>query len=140
MIEQHINQRQRVKEIMEETKKRLSIEIGKPVSLLYSIKVNHLSPQLIVQQVLSVCKITYSELVSKSQERKYVIPRYLAMWLLTYYCGQDQKEIGDLCGRERTVVSIGIKAINDALDVNDELVTIPLKEIEQRLLQITTAA
>lgn len=130
-------QKMRVKEIMAEAEQKIASEIGRPVNLLYKIKVNHMNPQLIIQQVLAVCKVTYSELTGKSQEQRLVVPRHLVIWLTTYYCGLADSEVGQLVNRDRTTVVHAIGKINDSLDVQDQLYMMPLKEIEQRLLQIT---
>ncbi|MEQ1677882.1 MAG: helix-turn-helix domain-containing protein [Chitinophagaceae bacterium] len=133
-------QKQRVKEIMAEAEQKITTEIGRPVNLLYKIKVNHMNPQLIIQQVLAVCGVTYGELVSKSHEQRYVVPRRIVMWLTTYYCGLSDTEVGKLINRDRSTVSHGIVSMNDSLDVQDDLYIVPLKQIETQLLQITNAA
>ncbi|MGQ0738393.1 MAG: helix-turn-helix domain-containing protein, partial [Bacteroidota bacterium] len=120
--------------------KKLSDEIGKPVSLMYRIKVNHLNPQLIIQQVLSVCNISYSDLLKKSNEKKHVIPRRLIIWLVTYYCGFSSPMIAPMLNIDASTVRHGIDSMNDSLDTEDPMYLIPLKEIEQRLLQITREA
>lgn len=129
-------QKLRVREIMQEAEQKITTEIGRPVNLMYKIKVNHLNPQIIIQNVLKVCGITYSELINKSHETKYVVARHLVMWLVTYYCGLSDAEVGKMVNRDRSTVSHGLGIINDRLDVKDDLYIKPLEEIEKILLGI----
>jgi chromosomal replication initiation ATPase DnaA len=132
-----VEQKQRVKEILAETEMKLTAEIGKPVSVLYRIKVNHLNPTLIIQQVLTTCNVSYSEVLSKSKEQKCFVPRRLIMWLVSYYCGFNSHQIAPLLNVDNSAVRHGIEGVNNALDVADPIFLVPLKDIEKKLLAIT---
>ncbi len=132
--------RQRVMEIMAETESRLTAEIGSPVSVTYQIKVNRVNAQIIIQQVLAVFGITYSDMISKSKEHQFCVPRQITAWLITYYTGSSQEQIAAHINRDRSMVSKSIDRVNDMLDTCDELYIKPLREIELRIKQIIANA
>ena len=132
-----LEQSNQVREIMNDTQNRLTQVIGAPVSLMYKLKVNHINPQLIIQNVCRVTGFTFAQILSKSHEQKYVVARRLIMWLTTYYCGMSDYEVGLLIDLDRSTIAKGIIAVNDMLETNDQLYVEPLRKLETIILELT---
>jgi chromosomal replication initiation ATPase DnaA len=79
--------KQQVSNILAECQNKLSQTLGKPVNVIYRIKVNSISPELIVQQVCEECKLRYSDIVAKGKQKEFAVARNIIAWLVTYYCG-----------------------------------------------------
>lgn len=131
----------RIKEVMDNTSKQLKDILGKPVTLIYKLKVNDISAEHIIQTVCKVCNITWSKMMDKSKSLEVVVPRQITAWLLARYCGYTQEKIAQEFGKaDHSVVSHMIQRVNEMLDTNDELYTRPLKTIESCILKLTEEA
>lgn len=136
----HEQAKAEVKDILNECQLKLSNVIGKPVNIMYRIKVNDINAQLIIQTVCAVMNLSYSQLISKSQEQQLVVGRNLVMWLTQYYCGLTAAKIADLVNRDRTTVTHSVIKVNEMLDVADPLYMLPIQKIEKIILNITNEA
>ena len=128
--------KQQVDTILNKCREDLQAAIGKPVNVLFRIKINNINPHLIINNVLAVIGVTYSEMISKSREQQLVTARTLVMWLVNTYCGFSHGQIADLVNRDRTTVTVGLKQVSDFIENNDPVIMIPLLKIEKRLLEI----
>jgi hypothetical protein len=78
-----------------------------------------------VQQILEiVCRatgITEKEMLSKSRERRIVIPRQVFCWLAAKYSNESLVEIARfLGGKHHTTIMHSIQQVNDKIDIYDE--------------------
>lgn len=136
-----IEKQLRIKEVMDNTSKQLKEILGKPVTLIYKIKVNDISAEHIIQTVCKICNITWSEMIGKTKTNHVVVPRQLTAWLLALYCGYTREKIAQEFGKaDHSVITHMIQRVNDMLDTNDELYTRPLKTIESCILKLTEEA
>ena len=129
-----------VNDIIEKAKQDIANAIGRNATIIVRLKVNHLNPELIIQQVCSTCKVTWSQVVDKGNKSEYVVPRHLIAWLVSHYCGLTQEAIGKMLYRDRSAVSQAISKVNDMLDCNDAMYVRPLQEVEKLLLNIINDA
>jgi chromosomal replication initiation ATPase DnaA len=124
--------------VLDECQKRLTAIIGKPVNVLYRIKVNSINPQLIINFVCHVQKVFYSDVLSRSQERHLVISRNMISWLVKWYCGYTHEQISKLVNREISNVTHSLKTVDDMMGIADPLYLGPIQEVEKLLLGVTT--
>jgi hypothetical protein len=78
-----------------------------------------------VQQILEiVCRatgITEKQMLSKSRERRIVIPRQVFCWLAAKYSNESLVEIARfLGGKHHTTIMHSIQQVNDKIDIYDE--------------------
>jgi len=78
-----------------------------------------------VQQILEiVCRatgITEKEMLSKSRERRIVIPRQVFCWLAAKYTNTSLVDIGSfLGGKHHTSIMYHVRQINDLISIHDE--------------------
>lgn len=125
-----------VKQVMEETQKALSEIYGTPVSVMYKIKSNYISPNLLLQVVLSHFKLKYSDLASKRRDTEVTLPRQLYSYLAKGYCGLTDLQIAEIINRDRTTVTVSLQKVKDMVDNNDPLYTEPLQEIETAIMNL----
>ncbi len=125
-----------VKQVMEETQRLLSEIYGTPVSVMYKIKSNHISPNLLLQVVLNHFKIKYSELVSQRRDAEVKLPRQLYCYLAKGYCGLTDQQIAEIINRDRTTATISIQKVKDMVDVEDAVYTEPLQQIEDAIMNL----
>jgi chromosomal replication initiation ATPase DnaA len=133
-------ERKVVNDIIEKAKQDITNAIGRTATIILRLKVNHLNPELIIQQVCTTCKVTWSQVVNKGREREYVTPRHLICWLITHYCGLTPDKIAQFIHRDRTTVLYAIENVNNMLDTNNPMYVHPLVEIEKLLLNIVNDA
>jgi len=67
-----------------------------------------------IQKVIcSHFKVDFSDIESKSRERKFVIPRQLIAYFCKIYLDETLAEIGNLVNRDHSTVLNSIKVINN---------------------------
>lgn len=123
-----------IRQIMEQTQKDVSDIIGTPVTIMYKIKTNSISPNLILQIVMAHFKITYSQFVSSKRNQELVVPRYIFCHLVKGYCGLTQNQIAEIICRDRTTVLIGLQKVVEMLDIADPVYVQPLQMIEEAII------
>jgi chromosomal replication initiation ATPase DnaA len=133
-------QRKLVNEILDKAKQDITNAIGRPATLVVRLKINHLNEELIIQQVCTTCKVTWSQVINKGNERPFVIARHLICWLITHYCGYIHEKTAALIHRDRTTVIYAIEKVNNMLETNDAMYVEPLQTIEKLLLNIINDA
>ncbi len=133
-------ERKTVNDIIEKAKQDITNAVGRSATIILRLKVNHLNPELIIQQVCTACRVTWSQIVNRGNEQNYVVPRHLIAWLISHYCGLTHDDIGNMLHRNRTTVTHAILKVNDMLDCNDPLYVTPLQQIEKLLLNIINDA
>lgn len=93
-----------------------------------------------VQQIFGiVCRatgISEKEMLSKSRERRIVIPRQVFCWLAAKYSNESLIEIGRfLGGKHHTTVMHSIEQVNDKIEVHDEF-TIEVLDVCVNLMRM----
>ncbi len=79
---------------------------------------------IILNAVCNHYDIVFDVLVKKSRKMKIVEPRYVAMYLLSYYTSLSLKQIGELLGGfDHTTVIHARTQINDLLCTDEALAT-----------------
>jgi chromosomal replication initiation ATPase DnaA len=138
IIQTEIQRNNSIKLVMESTSQQLRDILGKPVTLIYKIKVNDISPEHIIQTVCKICNTTWSAITSESRQQKVIVPRQLTAWLLARYCGYTREKIAKEFGKaDHSVVTHMIHRVNEMLDTKDELYLQPLQAIENCILKLT---
>lgn len=127
-----------VNAVLNDTKKRLTEIIGKPVSVIYRIKVNDISPDHIIQTVCRVCNTTWSRILDKTRQREVTVPRQLIAWMMYNYCGLTHRMIALKFGNDDHTFSVHmVERVNDMIATNDELYMQPLRIVESCILKLT---
>lgn len=78
-----------------------------------------------VEQIFGIVSratgISEKELMSKSRERRIVIPRQVFCWLAAKYTNQSLVEIGRFLGsKHHTTIMHSVQQVNDKIEVHDE--------------------
>lgn len=129
--------RSAIKDIMDAAEAQIAEQVGRPVSLLYSVKLNGVSPGFIIQSVCRICGVTWSSLVSATKKREAVIPRQIAAWLLNKYGGFGPSEIGRHLQKQHTSVLRLIESASNMIDTDDELFMPLLTRCEAEIIKLT---
>lgn len=124
--------------IMSETMTKLKSIIGRPVTIVYKIKINDISQDHIIQTVCRICNTTWSDMISKSQKNEVLIPRQICMWVLNKYAGVSLNELAklfDKCDHTSTMRSVMV--VSNMIDTENEKYCEKIKLIEKCLLKLT---
>ena len=105
--------------------KEPSLELAKE-ALEVLIKAQKAQEKGNYEAALSVISNTYSistaDLLGKSRNAKYVLPRHIAMYILKTHCGFTYSKIGAILnGRDHTTIMNGCTKIEEELKTNQEL-------------------
>ena len=75
----------------------------------------------LIENVCNAYAIDVSELNIKSNEKCYVMPRFLVMYLLRRHCTFTYKKIKDFVNKDHGTMIYGINVIDDILYLKDPL-------------------
>lgn len=101
--------------------------------LIFAAKQAVITPSRILQNVSEFFGIRQEDILSKTKSRDCALPRQIAI----YFCRMQLKlpftKIADIFARDHSTVMSSVKVIQEALDANEEEVTLPFHAIKQML-------
>jgi chromosomal replication initiation ATPase DnaA len=129
---------ERVNDILGETNRQLREVVGKPVSVIYRIRVNDISVQHVIQTVCRVCGVTWSQVLDKNKENTVLVPRQLIAWMLVKYCGLTHERVSKELNRgDHSTVTRMLQRVNEMIETSDPLYMVPLQTAEECILKLT---
>lgn len=86
-----------------------------------SIEISPIPPEVIIEHVAKEFGVTIKDITSDSQKWKFAIPRKICWLFMREINGYSHRHIGVLFNRVSSTVTIGLKSINNELDVDKRL-------------------
>ena len=74
----------------------------------------------IVKTVAEFCGVTSKGLLGYSRERKYTVPRQVAMYLVRKHCGYSYPQVGSIFRRDHTTVMYACRQVEKELEKRGE--------------------
>lgn len=128
--------RENIRDIIQEAQDKIRLQLKRPVTILYTIKVNDISENHIVQATLKETQTRWSDIVSEKRNREYMVPRKIIAWLCSRYLGYGTVKIGRILEVDHSSVVRYLEDMDNMIDTDDELYIPPLKNIEASILKL----
>lgn len=123
-----------VQSIIKETEDKLYEVLRRRVNVYYSLHVYNINHDTIVRIICEEFKLSWSDIIKRNKEQPVVVARQLYAWLMRNYSGKSTSEIGRRLGNDHATAINSIRKVNDMIKTEDALYTIPLHNIEKKLL------
>jgi chromosomal replication initiation ATPase DnaA len=123
-----------LKELLDETQEKIQSLIGKPVSVHYEIRKHESSLLDLMDMVSAVGGVSVEEIKGHTRERRVLVWRQVYCWYGYHWCKRTLKEVGVSINRDHTTVITAIDRVNNMIDTNDELYTMPMEAVKEKII------
>lgn len=123
-----------LREVLDECANKVQDILGKPVTILYKLKVHHISTEELCRIVCEVCEVSWMQITSERRDRHIVVARHLYCYIACTYQNKTLTRIAEIIKQKsHTSVFHAVNKVKAMIINNDELYTKPLEIIEQKI-------